>query len=141
MQLLHRALVDEHDRELGVGVHVHHVERVHGEPLDRRLVDLDGRLVVDLDAHDVPFLGRWSRGSGVAAALGAVGELARLLALEPLRLGALVVLGVGVDDTADERVPHDVIAREPREVDVVDAVEDARHDAAGRSPRRAGRSA
>ena len=56
VQLLHRALVDEHDRELGVGVHVHRVERVHREPLQGGLVDLDGRLVVDLDAHALPTL-------------------------------------------------------------------------------------
>ena len=36
VQLLHGALVDEHDRELGVGVHVHRVERVDGEALDAR---------------------------------------------------------------------------------------------------------
>ena len=39
---LHGALVDEHDRELRVGMHVHRVEGVLGEPLQRRLVDLDG---------------------------------------------------------------------------------------------------
>src|SRR5690606_36021051 len=62
------------------------------------------------------------------AALGAVGELCRLASLVVARLLPGVVLGVGVDDTADERVPHDVVAREVREVDVVDIVQHTRHE-------------
>src|SRR4029453_12881601 len=65
----------------------------------------------------------------IAAALGAIGELAGLLALEARRLLALVVLGVRVDDAPDQAVPHDVVAREPREVDVVDVVEVAGDEA------------
>src|SRR5688572_275980 len=66
--------------------------------------------------------------AGVSATLGAVRELARLVALEPLRLLALVVFGVRVDDATDERVPHDVVARQPDELDVFDLVEDARDE-------------
>jgi hypothetical protein len=51
VQLLHRCLVDEHDRELGVLVHVQLVERVADEALQGGLVDGDGGLVVDLDRH------------------------------------------------------------------------------------------
>ena len=39
VQLLHGGLVDQHDRELGVGVHVQVVERVDREAQQRRLVD------------------------------------------------------------------------------------------------------
>ena len=55
------------------------------------------------------------------APLGAVGELGGLVALAALRQALLVVLGVRVDDPADEGVPHDVVARQAGEVDVVDA--------------------
>src|SRR5260370_11350280 len=40
-----------------------------------------------------------------------------------------VVPFVRVDDLADQPVPHDVVAGKPREVDVLDAVEDALHHA------------
>src|SRR5919198_5961975 len=44
-------------------------------------------------------------------------------------LGAVlaVVLLVRVDDTADELVPYDIVRREAREVDVVEALEDVLH--------------
>src|SRR2546422_6464142 len=49
-------------------------------------------------------------------------------------LGAVlaVVLLVRVDDTADELVPYDIVGREAREVDVVEALEDLLHLAQAR---------
>lgn len=51
MQLLHCALVHQHDREFGVGVHMEGVERIAGEAQQRGIVDGDARFIVDLDAH------------------------------------------------------------------------------------------
>ena len=52
-----------------------------------------------------------------------------------LRVGAVagVVLGVRVDDAADEPVPDDVVAGQPGEVDVVDVVEDVAYDPQART--------
>src|SRR6266581_1440128 len=61
---------------------------------------------------------------GVLAALppGLPGPPVELLSLR-------VVALVRVDDLADQPVPYDVVAGEPREVDVLDAVEDVLHHA------------
>src|SRR5690242_19248024 len=56
---------------------------------------------------------------------GRPGTPVKLLSLAFLRVVALV----RVDDLADQAVPYDVVAGEPREVDVLDAVEDALHHA------------
>ena len=53
VQLLHRGLVDQQDRQLRIRMHVQVVEGVDCQALQRRLVDGDHRLVVDLDAHSV----------------------------------------------------------------------------------------
>src|SRR6478752_8501592 len=67
---------------------------------------------------------------GVLAALppGGPGPLNPLMPpVESLSLR--VVALVRVDDLADQPVPYDVVAGEPREVDVLDAVEDVLHHA------------
>src|SRR5690349_799938 len=67
---------------------------------------------------------------GVLAALppGGSGPLNPLM--PPVQLLSLrVVALVRVDDLADQPVPHDVVAGEPCEVDVLDAVEDVLHHA------------
>src|SRR5690242_12369762 len=56
---------------------------------------------------------------------GRPGTPVKLLSLAFLRVVALV----RVDDLADQAVPYDVVAGEPSEVDVLDAVEDALHHA------------
>ena len=91
----------------------------------------DPGLVADLDRHERPRFGRWSRGpaGGVRARRSA--RLANSAASSRSRRAgepALVVLGVGVDDAADEAVPHDVVARQVGEVDVVDLVQHAGHE-------------
>src|SRR5690242_11762679 len=62
-----------------------------------------------------------------------IGVLAALPPGRPVpaveRLGLRVVPLVRVDDLADQPVPYDVVAGEPREVDVLDAVEDVLHHA------------
>ena len=133
MQLLHGGLVDEDDRELGIRMHVQLVERVDREALDRGLVDRD-RLVVDLDRHVSGPVSPRRSAAGCPRGVARF-EPSRLLAFELLGLLLGVVLRVRVDDPADEAVPHDVGAREPREVDVVDVVE---HPGDQLQPARAG---
>src|SRR5580692_2833101 len=67
---------------------------------------------------------------GVLAALppGGPGPVSPLMPPVQL-LGLCVVALVRVDDLADQPVPDDVVAGEPREVDVLDAVEDVLHHA------------
>src|SRR5580693_4452290 len=75
---------------------------------------------------------------GVLAALPPGGPGPLNPSMPPVQLlGLRVVALVRVDDLADQPVPHDVVAGEPREVDVLDAVEDVLHhtepaDLAGR---------
>ena len=64
VQRLHRALVDEDDRHIGVGADVQLGEVVLHEPQQHGLVDRDRGLVVDLDGHERPRFGRWSCGPG-----------------------------------------------------------------------------
>ncbi len=61
VQRFHGALVDENDRDLGIRADVQLGEVERREALQHRLVDLDARLVVDLD-HDSPRFGIRSRG-------------------------------------------------------------------------------
>src|SRR5688500_16092675 len=76
----------------------------------------------------------WPCGTRGGAALGAIGELRRFVALAATGEPEFVVLGVGIDDATDETVADDILAREVREVDVRDLLEDAGHQT---EPRRA----
>ena len=141
VQLLHRGLVDEHDREFRIRVHVHRVERVRGRAAavpPRRPGSPDSLLTSMLTEWPLSSLGKAvARDAG--AAFGTIGELCCLLALVVQRLLLLVVDGVRVDDAADERVPHDVVAGQAGEVDVVDVCRARASRAAARSRPSAGR--
>ena len=66
-------------------------------------------------------------------ALGAIGELRRLLTLIAFGGALFVVLGVRVDDLSDERMAHDILAGQAGEVDVIHLVQDLRHHLQTRS--------
>ena len=141
-------LVHQQNGQLRQRVDAHGVEHVPGQCGQAGLVHRDPRLVGDLDAHPLaPFAApgrvtgrRRSLGTGAdatggtrrapALALRAVAHAVPApVARHPLRPprgppGARVVGLVGVDDVADQPVPDHVVAVQPGEVDVVDAVED-----------------
>ena len=67
VQRRHRVDVDEPDRQLDQRVDPHVVEHEPREPLEFDDVDVDARLVGDLDAHRAVAVGQSATGAGLSA--------------------------------------------------------------------------
>src|SRR6218665_2128396 len=65
MQPFHRPLVNEHDGQLGIAMHVQLVEREGGDSHQNGLVNSDPGLVIDLNGHRMPLFGSRSPGGRV----------------------------------------------------------------------------
>ena len=89
VQLLHRGLVDEEDRDVRIRMHVQQVEPEGHEPLHDGLVDGHARLVVHLDAHRCrPSPGRVRAAFGAVLRRTEVGRRPRLRRAPPAARGA-----------------------------------------------------
>ena len=129
---LHRVLVDELDAEVGLRVHPHLLHDVPGAGEQLELVDVVVGLVEDVDAHAGSSCATGASAPTAYAVGRGPADLLRWPArpCAPLRVlvPAGVVALVGVDDGADETVPHHVVRGELGEVDVLDVTEDVAHD-------------